>query len=189
MEPNNRVPEGVSIAVNHLLNVPHNSETSNVLHHEADVHMIIKATKHDGSYKIEIVDQFTTIESEYFQTDRLENEFLCFLTTGIFGFGVKAVCRHSAQKRVSITRNRAKSKGRCPHARNGLSVYSHCRGRVEKLKEDIETRKEVMTEAFNDYPIDAVSTYTLQILLGEESENEEIFQKEITLKKLCEVCI
>ena len=66
-------------------------------------------------------------------------------------------------------------------------MYSHCRGRVEKLKEDIETRKEVMTEAFNDYPIDAVSTYTLQILLGEESESGEIFQKEITLKKLCEV--
>lgn len=210
MEPNNRVPEGVSIAVNHYLTPPQNQ----LLHHNTDVHMIIKATKYDGSYNIEIVDQFSTIESRYFKTNLLENNFLCFLTTGIFSLGAryfntnifqnrfinyltagifgsvggKAVCEHSAKKRVTITRKIAKCKGRCPHAKNGLSVYFNCEGRADKLEEIIRTRKEVVTGVFKDYPIDPFSSYTLQIMLGEQSGDEKIhFQNKITLKELCKV--
>jgi hypothetical protein len=112
------VCEGVSFSAQHLLTVPSNQEIGDALQTNDDVHKLIKETKHGDEFIIETIEEFRTLDT-FFTTGLLQNRTLCYLTTGVLGFGGGTPgFRHCSIKRVIITRH----KGRCPHDNHALNV-------------------------------------------------------------------
>ena len=52
-----------------------------------DVHKLIKASKTRDEFIIKTIEEFVTLHTLKKQTDLLQNRTVCYLTTGVLGFG------------------------------------------------------------------------------------------------------
>ena len=170
------------MSIGHLLTVPHDQGTRDVLQNKNDLHMIIKATKINEDISIETIQQFPVIESSYLTTRLLENKALCYITSAVlFGlFPGKPACDHISTIRLTITTNLVK----CPHGPYGLGAYCHCESKREQFEEIISQKDQKKSTAFQLLPIDLFSSCVVQIILGENSD-EVVLQKDITFLDMC----
>ena len=72
-----QVPEGVKLSLEHFMNIPNSTEG---LANYMDQYAIIKATKVNGTFKIEEYNDYKAVDQRYFETEALQQQKLCYLT-------------------------------------------------------------------------------------------------------------
>ena len=106
-EPHVVVPEGVTIAPVHYLNIPHSEELRDTLEADSDdIHTIVKLTWNGHDFELETFGQFKEVVSQYcFQTGELVGQPLCHLATASFlSSKLKPLCFHHSQPNIiSVT--------------------------------------------------------------------------------------
>ena len=112
------VPDGVVMAPVHFLTVPL-EQYRDALDNDGDVHYVLKITKEGEKFSVKKYPSTARFDSKFcVETGELAGEKLCYITTGIFGFGRRAVCNHSAIKTFHTLHDARL----CPQTNNDASL-------------------------------------------------------------------
>ena len=88
----------MSIIPAHFLTVPL-PQFREALENIQDIHYVLKITKLGGKFTVEKYPIRASLDSQFcLETSEMAGSSLCYITSGIFGFGKRAVCNHSAIK-------------------------------------------------------------------------------------------
>ena len=131
------------VSVRHFLTVPNCAEIKDKLENGYHSHSIIKVTQSDdGELTRELIDSKTNVTSQYFSTDKLQNQKLCYITTTWWG-KENAVCLHSSLQNFCLTHD----KDMCPHQPHSLALFCYCET-VEKSFEAKIKKKDLVATNF-----------------------------------------
>ena len=159
------VPEGVQLSLRHFLSVNHSQEIRSALDSKDDIHKIVKVTKDkEGLLEFEIIEEFRSIETEFFSTNNLQNKPLCIITVA-----GSPECKHHLPKWLEITRIGQL----CPHARNSLVLHCYCSGMNAEFEEEVSKRDEESTKVFMKQLIEPSEVCKVKIQLENNSEVDE----------------
>ena len=156
------MPEGVRFSLSHFLTVPYSHEIAEALDNDNDKHLIVKCTRIGSQINIERLDEVRSVLSSFFETDSLQHQKLCFLTTATLWnpFSKRLICDHSSKKLLPIIKYEQK----CPHDKSALSLYCYCENR------DLELRKNYgVTDVCMDLIIQPSEVCTVSVKLGDNS--------------------
>ena len=83
----------------HFLTVPLH-QFRETLENIQDIHYVLKITNElGGGYSVTKYPIRASLDSQFcLKTSEMAGSSLCYITSGIFGFGKKAVCNHSKSK-------------------------------------------------------------------------------------------
>ena len=82
----------------HFLTVPLH-QFRETLDNIEDIHYVLKITNQGGKFTVEKYPIQASLDSQFcLKTSEMAGSSLCYITSGIFGFGKKAVCNHSKSK-------------------------------------------------------------------------------------------
>ena len=98
----------------------------------SDIHYVLKITKVGGQLTVNTYPVRASLDSKFcLETSEMSGSTLCYISTGIFGFGAGPVCKHSAIKSfhtVHDTRN-------CPQMNGSLELFGVCESSLNIFKE------------------------------------------------------
>merc|ERR1719245_354885 len=96
--PGDAVPDGVVISPAHFMTIPLD-QFRGTLDNDGDVHYVLKITKVGEEFTVKKYPNTGRFDSKFCLEADIGGESLCYITTGILGFGAGwRVCNHSAIK-------------------------------------------------------------------------------------------
>ena len=179
-EPTEKLPDGVQIGIKHFLDVPSCPEVREAWEGDNHEHHFLKVTKTKKGLNIKIIDTFKDVTSNYFMTEKLENQSLCQLAVGFRfpfidkGFPFidkrKPTCSHNSPKSFVLTQ----AKGRCPHREHSLFLWCVCHAVKPKTfdKEIAEDNheKSCFRKKLNEMSTASHTSYEVSLKLSEGGE-------------------
>jgi hypothetical protein len=175
VEPDDVLPEGVEIAIQHFLTVPHCAEVGEAMQTKGDAHNIIKITKDEkGALHQQLIDTQNSILTPYLKTDKLQKKPLCFITTtsfltNPFLWGAeKAECSHTSLKEIIVTQNN----DLCCHEPMALALYAMCESAKDRFNALIQKRGHSPTVATTEQNIEKCekATYDISVKILERTQ-------------------
>ena len=127
--PGDVVPAGVVISPAHFMTIPLD-QFRGTLDNDGDVHYVLKITKVGEEFTVKKYPNTGRFDSKFCLEADIGGESLCYITTGIFGFGKRAVCCHSAIKTFYTVHDTRI----CPQRNNALSLFVVCEGSTERFE-------------------------------------------------------
>ena len=129
------LPEDITVGIRHFLTVPNSPEIKAQMEKRAHQHHFLKIIKHEDTFKMEVIDSFSDIQSDYFSTMNLAKQPLCFITSASV-----PECAHSLVKNIVFT----KKMDLCPHQPSTIGIYCVCEASQEAFCREISENSESM---------------------------------------------
>ena len=174
-KPTEKLPPGVQIGIKHFLAVPSCPEVREAWEEDNHEHHFLKVTKtKKGRLNIEIIDTFKEVTSNFFITEKLQNQSLCQLAVGLsfkrFSFMRKPTCSHNSPKSFVLTQ----AKGRCPHREHSLFLWCVCDAvddeRFNKEITENNHKKSYFRKKLNELSTASDTFYEVSVKLSEGGE-------------------
>ena len=161
----------------HFLTVPlHQFRES--LDNIEDIHYVLKITNLGGKFTVEKYPIRANLDSKFcLRTSEMAGSSLCYITSGIFGFGSGPACKHSAIKTFHTVHDTLK----CPQTDNALELYSICEGSQKTFENSVPLDYKYLPRMkwiFNIEP-SLTTEYQLRVTLGNKTTEFDVSHEQL----------